>query len=146
MLLNTYTLITMWSKVRLMGYCPKCGNQIEEDMTFCPRCGAPLKMEAPVRAVRRSEKAEKGEKGEKQEKQEPEKGEKHEKGEFGFVGWLIGGLVLLFVGAMAFLNINYHFVNTAMGWALFLLTMGIIIIIVAIYIATRARKRSPSPV
>ena len=146
MLLNTYVSISEWSKVRLMVYCPKCGNQVEENMTFCPRCGAPLKAEAPVRALRRDEKAEKHEKGEKQEKQESEKGEKHEKGEYGFIGWFIGGLILLVIGAMAFLNINYHFVNTAMGWALFLLIIGVIIIIVAIYIATRARKRSPSPV
>jgi cation transport ATPase len=121
-------------------------------MAFCPRCGASLKVEAPVQAApvpqvpRRAEKAEKGEKQEKQEKQEPEKGEKHEKGEYGFIGWLIGGLVLIFIGAMAFLNVHYHFVNTAIGWALFLLILGAIIIIVAIFFATTARKRSPSPV
>ncbi|MCW4044271.1 MAG: zinc ribbon domain-containing protein [Candidatus Bathyarchaeota archaeon] len=129
-----------------MVYCSKCGNQVEESMAFCPRCGAPLKAEAPVHAVRRNEKAEKNEKGEKQEKNEPEKSEKHEKGEFAFLGWLIGGLILVFMGAMAFLNLQYHFVNTAMGWALFLLVIGVIIIIVAVYFATTARKRSPSPV
>jgi len=145
MLLNTYASITEWSKVRLMVYCPKCGNQVEENMTFCPRCGAPLKVEAPVRAVRRDEKAEKNEKGEKQEKQESEKGEKHEKGEFGFIGWLIGGLILIVIGAMAFLNIKYNFVSTAVGWALVLLVIGVIIIIAAIYLVMRARKRSPSP-
>jgi len=146
MLLNTYGLISEWSKVRLMVYCPKCGNQVEENMTFCPRCGAPLKAEAPVRAVQRGEKAEKQEKGEKQEKQEPEKSEKHEKGEYGIIGWLIGGLILIAIGAMAFLNVNYHFVNTALGWALLLLVIGVIIIIVAIYFATTAKKRSPTPV
>jgi hypothetical protein len=137
-----------------MAYCPKCGNEVTETMAFCPRCGASLKLEAPVQAVpappapqapRREEKAEKREKGEKREKQEPEKGEKREKGEYGFMGWLIGGLILIFIGAMAFLNINYHFVSPAMGWALFLLIVGIIIIIAAIYLATTARKRSPSP-
>jgi hypothetical protein len=121
-------------------------------MAFCPRCGAPLKLEAPVQAAptpqvpRRAEKAEKGEKREKREKQEPEKGEKHEKGEYGFVGWLIGGLILIFIGAIAFFNIQYHFASPAMGWALFLLVVGVMIIIVAIYLATTARKRSPSPV
>jgi cation transport ATPase len=146
MLLNTYPSITEWDKVRLMVYCPKCGNLVEENMTFCPRCGAPLKVEASVRGVQRGEKAEKQEKGEKQEKQKSEKGEKHEKGEFGFIGWLIGGLVLIAIGAMAFLNVNYHFVNTALGWALFLLAIGVIIIIVAIYFAMAAKKRSPTPV
>lgn len=146
MLLNTYPSITEWSKVRLMVYCPKCGNQVEENMTFCPRCGAPLKAEAPVRVVRRDEKAEKQKKGEKNEKQESEKGEKHEKGEFGFVGWLIGGLILIVLGVMAYLSVYYNFVNLAVAWALFLLAIGVIIIIVAIYFATKAKKRSPKPV
>ena len=128
-----------------MAYCPKCGNQVEENMTFCPRCGAPLKVEAAVRPVRRDEKAEKQEKGEKREKQEPEKGEKHEKGEYGFIGWLVGGLLLVFLGAMAFLNLTYHFVNTATGWAVFLLVVGVMVIIVAVFFASRARRRSPSP-
>jgi uncharacterized membrane protein YvbJ len=129
-----------------MVYCPKCGTEVEENMTFCPRCGASLKVEAAVRPMRRDEKAEKHEKQEKREKQEPEKGEKHEKGEYGFIGWLIGGLILIVIGAMAFLNINYNFINTAMGWALFLLILGVIIIIVAVYFASMARRRSPSPV
>jgi len=129
-----------------MVYCPKCGTEVEENMTFCPRCGAPLKAEAPVHVVRRDEKAEKSEKGEKQEKQGSEKAEKHEKGEFAFVSWLIGGLILIFIGALAFLNVYYHFVNTAMGWALFLLVIGVIIIIAAIYFAMSVRKRSPKPV
>lgn len=129
-----------------MVYCPKCGNQVEENMTFCPRCGAPLKAEAPVQVVRRNEKAEKQEKGEKQEKQEPEKSEKHEKREFGFMGWLIGGLILILIGVMAFFNVYYHFVTTELGWALILLVVGVIIIIVAIYFATTARKRTPNPV
>jgi predicted lipid-binding transport protein (Tim44 family) len=96
--------------------------------------------------VRRDEKAEKQEKGEKQEKQQPEKGEKHEKGEFGFIGWLIGGLILTVIGVMAFLNVYNHFVTTALGWALILLVIGVIIIIAAIYFVMTARKRTPSPV
>lgn len=95
--------------------------------------------------MRRAEKAEKNEKQEKQEKQQPEKGEKQEKGEYGFIGWLVGGLILLFAGVMAFLNIRYNFVNTATGWAVFLLMVGIMIIIVAVYFASTARRRSPSP-
>jgi uncharacterized membrane protein YvbJ len=123
-----------------MVYCPKCGNQVDENMTFCPRCGASLRMEAAARSVRRDEKAE------KQEKQEPEKGEKHEKGEYGFVGWLIGGLILIVIGVMAFLSVYYNFINLAFGWALFLLVIGVIIIAAAVYLATTARKRSPRPV
>jgi uncharacterized membrane protein YvbJ len=129
-----------------MVYCPKCGTEVNEQMAFCPRCGAPLKAEAPVRVVHRDEKAEKSEKGEKQEKQGSEKGEKHEKGEFAFVSWLIGGLILIVVGAMAFFSIQYNFVNTALWWALLLLAIGVIIIVAALYFVMVARKRSPIPV
>jgi cation transport ATPase len=122
-------------------------------MTFCPRCGASLKVETTAKpaapsqpSYQRNEKAEKQEKGEKQEKnQSHEKGEKHEKGEFGFIGWLIGGLILIFMGAMYFINMQYRWVNTAMGWALFLLVIGVVIIVVGVYVSMNARKRHPSP-
>ena len=134
-----------------MSYCPKCGNKVEETMAFCPRCGAPLKVEAPVQAApaptpapQRGEKAEKGEKQEKQEKQEPEKGEKHEKGEFGFVGWLIGGLILILIGLFALMRIR-GWLSSGLEWALLLLTIGVIIIIAAVYLSTMARKRYPPP-
>ncbi|UCF44974.1 MAG: zinc-ribbon domain-containing protein [Candidatus Bathyarchaeota archaeon] len=130
-------------------YCPKCGNQVDEAMTFCPRCGAPLKVEAPIRAAaarapQRGEKAEKGEKQEKQEKQEPEKGEKHEKGEYGFVGWLIGGIVLILIGFFALLQFAGYLVSET-GWGIVLLIVGTIIIIAAVYLTTMARRRSPAP-
>ena len=132
-----------------MSYCPKCGNKVEETMAFCPRCGAPLKVEAPVQAApapapQRGEKAEKGEKQEKQEKQEPEKGEKHEKGEFGFVGWLVGGLILILIGFFALLRFA-NVLTSGTSWALVLLIIGVIIIIGAVYLTTMARKRYPPP-
>jgi Flp pilus assembly protein TadB len=128
-----------------MVYCPKCGNEVDENMTFCPRCGAPLKANAPVQAApvrQRSEKAEKGEKQEKQEKQEPEKGEKHEKGEYGFVGWLVGGLILILIGFFALLQITNVITSGIMG-AVLLLIIGVIVIIAAVYFARMARKRYP---
>jgi uncharacterized membrane protein YvbJ len=135
-----------------MSYCPKCGNKVEENMTFCPRCGAPLKMEAPAQATptaapappQRGEKSEKNEKQEKQEKQQPEKGEKHEKGEYGFIGWLVGGLILILIGFFALLQFA-GFVTGPLYGALFLLVIGVIIIIVAVYFASMARKRYPPP-
>jgi len=129
-----------------MVYCPKCGNEVDEVMAFCTRCGAPLKAEAPIQAApvrQRSEKAEKGEKQEKQEKQEPEKGEKNEKGEYGFVGWLVGGVILILIGFFALLQIS-NIITSGTGWALVLLIIGVIVIIAAVYFATRARKRYPS--
>jgi uncharacterized membrane protein YvbJ len=130
-----------------MVYCPKCGNEVDEAMAFCPRCGAPLKMEAPAQAApapQRGEKAEKGEKQEKHEKQEPEKGEKHEKGEYGFVGWLVGGVILILVGFFALLQIA-NIITPGIGWAVALLIIGVIVIIAAVYFASMARKRYPPP-
>ena len=140
---------TRMEKGERMLYCPKCGNKVEENMTFCPRCGAPLKAEAPVQAApapapQRGEKAEKGEKQEKHEKQEPEKGEKHEKGEYGFIGWLIGGVVLILIGFLALLRFG-GYLASGLEWALFLLIVGVIVIIAAVYLTTMARKRSPPP-
>jgi hypothetical protein len=134
-----------------MAYCPKCGNQVEENMTFCPRCGAPLKVEAqvqaapvPSRVAERREKAEKGEKGEKHEKQEPEKGEKHEKsGEFGFVGFLVAGLILVLIGTVAYANAVGWLRGNFVGPAI-LLIIGVLIIVVGVYATTMARRRSPS--
>jgi uncharacterized membrane protein YvbJ len=131
-----------------MSYCPKCGNKVEENMAFCPRCGAPLKAESPVQAaptrVSTSRRGEKSEKGEKQEKQEPEKGEKHEKGEYGFVGWLVGGLILIIIGFFALLQFTNIIPSGIMG-ASVLLVIGVLIIIAAVYLTAMARKRSPSP-
>jgi Flp pilus assembly protein TadB len=128
-----------------MVYCPKCGNEVDETMTFCPRCGAPLKTAAPVQtapAPRRNEKAEKGEKQEKHEKQEPEKGEKHEKGQYGFAGWLVGGLILILIGFFALLQIS-NVITSGISWAIILLIGGVLVIIAAVYFASKARKHYP---
>jgi predicted lipid-binding transport protein (Tim44 family) len=130
-----------------MPYCPKCGNLVDENMTFCPRCGAPLKGETPARAqsqptpaYRRDEKAEKKEKDER-----GEKGEKQEKGEHGgFIGFLIGGLVLIIIGIFSLLSIS-GIISGALNGALLLVLIGVVIIIAAIYFASVARKRSPQP-
>jgi Flp pilus assembly protein TadB len=130
-----------------MVYCPKCGNEVDEAMTFCPRCGAPLKAGTQTKEARvrqRSEKAEKGEKQEKHEKQEPEKGEKHEKGQYGYLGWLIGGLILVLIGFFAVLRMS-NIITSGISWALVLLIIGVLVIITAIYVASSARKRYPPP-
>jgi amino acid transporter len=105
-----------------------------------------LKAAGPVQAapaLQRSEKAEKGEKQEKQqEKQEPEKGEKHEKGQYGFVGWLVGGLILIVIGFFALLQISNIISSGVMG-AVVLLIIGVIVIVTAVYFASMARKRYP---
>ena len=133
-----------------MSYCPKCGNKVEDTMTFCPRCGASLKGAPEPQAgpappyQKRDEKAEKGEKNEKQEKNESK--EKQEKGERGFIGYLIGGLILITLGLFSVIQIsNPNMVNAGQTWALMLLIIGVIIIAGAIYVAVIARRHSPTP-
>jgi predicted lipid-binding transport protein (Tim44 family) len=133
-----------------MSYCPKCGNKVDETMAFCPRCGASLKavppgQPAPAQPYRRRD--EKSEKNEKQEKSEqPEKSEKPEKGEQGFIGYLIGGLILITLGLFSVLQISGYFTaDSGQSWAIMLLIIGVIIIIGAIYVAMVTRKRSPKP-
>ena len=134
-----------------MSYCPKCGSKIDEGMSFCPNCGAPVNIApgatapsaptAPTRKeYRRREKEQ--EKGEKHEKEE--KGEKGEKREGGFLAPLVGGLILVFLGVVWWLGLNGTFECRTL-WALFLVMVGIVIIIAAIYGAFVLRKRHPTP-
>lgn len=128
-----------------MATCPKCGSKVRDDMAFCPNCGASLRAEQttaqqtpPPPPRYRNEKAEKDERNEKREK-----GEKHEKrGPYAFIGPLIGGLVLIFIGMVAFINIYYPN-SSGILWAFFFIIIGIIIIIGAIYGTTMARRRYP---
>jgi hypothetical protein len=122
-------------------------------MAFCPRCGASLKgapagQPAPAQLYpHRNEKSEKNEKNEKNERQEKhESREKQEKGERGFIGYLIGGLILITVGVFSVLQISgTPLVDANQSWALMLLIIGIIIIIGAVYVAVIARRHTPTP-
>jgi uncharacterized membrane protein YvbJ len=132
-----------------MSYCPKCGNKVDETMTFCPRCGASLKMEqpsaqaatVPPATYRRQEKSEKNEKN---EKNEPEKGEKHEKGGSSHIGWLIGGIVIIILGLIAYSRAAGFFESQFEG-PIVLLIVGVAVIVVAIWLSTTARRRNPAP-
>jgi len=132
-----------------MPYCPKCGTKVSEEMAFCSKCGAALKVEQPPAeaappAPYRAEKAEKHEKREKEEKGEKkEKTEKHEKREFGVLGPLIGGLILIFLGLMFYLQVT-GFLGRGVATALFLIIVGIVIIIGVLYVAMMAARRHPS--
>ncbi|MGD8544520.1 MAG: zinc ribbon domain-containing protein [Candidatus Bathyarchaeota archaeon] len=136
-----------------MSYCPKCGTKVREEMAFCPQCGAALKVEQPpteavsapapysAEKTEKHEKREKEEKGEKREKEE--KAEKHEKREFGVIGPLIGGLILIFVGFLFYLQVT-GFLGRQVASALFLIIVGILIIVGALYAAMMAARRNPS--
>ena len=132
--------------------CPKCGAKVTEEMAFCPKCGAPLKAEKPKEQpvaapapsiVYRGEKAEKHEKEEKGEKGEKgERAEKHEKREFTFIGPLIGGLVLIFLGLMAYMQVS-GMLGREIAWAAFLVVIGIIVIVAGIYAWMTTSRRYP---
>jgi hypothetical protein len=127
-----------------MAFCPKCGNQVDENMTFCSRCGAPLKAGVPTQPVPPTapQKAEKNEKQEKDEKNE--KGEKHEKsGSGAFLGFLIAGLVLAFLGIIAYYDITVGLPNSQLIGPAILLIIGICLVIVAVYYVMKARSRNP---
>lgn len=134
--------------MNLVVNCSKCGAKVTEEMAFCPKCGAPLKTErppekpaaAPTPTVYRGEKAEKREKEEKREK--GEKAEKHEKREFTFMGPLIGGLVLIFLGFMFYLQVS-GLLGREIAWATFLIIVGIIVIVAGIYASMAASRRYP---
>ena len=131
-----------------MAQCPKCGSEVSEEMSFCPKCGAALRIQPPPPAgtrptrYRRDEKSEKGEKHEKEEK--GEKGEKGEKQGYGFLGPLIGGLILVFLGASFWLELT-GVLSARYMWSFFLLLVGIVIIIAALYAAFVLTKRHPRP-
>ena len=128
-----------------MSYCPKCGSKVDEEMTFCPKCGAALTAEkvttvapetkpAPYRREEKTE--EKSEKHEKHEKQE-----KHEKREYGFMGPLIGGVILLFIGLALYLRVTGY--NSDMIWALFFVLVGLLVIVGGVYGVIMAGRRHP---
>jgi len=142
--------------------CPKCGSRVREEMNFCPKCGTSLRVaQPPVEAVpplvqpippsapyraekaERREKEEKGEKGEKHEKQEKEeKGERREIRQLSYAGPLIGGLFLVLVGFFLYLAV-IGTVRLESFWAFFLVLIGIVIIVGAIYAAMTASRRHP---
>jgi len=115
-------------------------------MTFCPNCGASLKAQAawqpgtgatsapPYYYRHRHEKEEKNEKQEKHEKQG---------GSYG--GMLIAGLVVLFIGVLAYVNATTGFLNGPQASAAVLVIIGVIILFAALYYTSVARRRNPAP-
>lgn len=113
-----------------MSYCPLCGNKVDETMTFCPICGASLKdtptpNQAPTAPPVQNEKS--------------EKPEKHEISEHGFVGYLMGGLILITIAVFALFDLTSP-KNSGQDLAAMLLIIGVIIIVGGVYMAITSRK------
>jgi uncharacterized membrane protein YvbJ len=114
-----------------MSYCPKCGNNVDETMVFCPKCGTALKSPAPSPAATPNEEPEKKEKYEN-----PATVEIRDKNQYGVVTYLISGLILIIVGVFAILDLTSSISASGQDVAIMLITIGIIIIIGAIYVST----------
>jgi uncharacterized membrane protein YvbJ len=113
-----------------MPYCPKCGNKVEENMNICPNCGAPLSGGTHNQSTLPPE-----------EKETQKKPEKYQTSDYSFIGFLVGGLVLVTVGVFALIDLTYpNFLSPTQDLTAMLLTIGVIIILAAIYIAARARR------
>ncbi len=145
-----------------MPTCPKCGSRVREGMNFCPNCGADLKIAPtpppPTTAEaqptpapagpqptypEKTEKHEKQEKGERREKQEKEEREqRYEKRESNFVAPLIGGIVLIFIGLFLYWVVTGSIRAETYG-GVFIVIIGIVIIIGAIYAIAMAARRHP---
>jgi len=123
-----------------MSYCPKCGNKVDETMTFCPICGASLKdaatSQTPLTQPIQNDETEKKEK----EKQKNHHSEKVEKDEQGFIGYLMGGSILITIGIFALLDLTGSPLSSSQDLAAMLLAIGAIIIIGALYKTLKARK------
>ena len=133
-----------------MPECKNCGAKVREDMSFCPNCGAPLR-QAPAPQPSASAQAPapppsppiKYEKEEKHEK--GEKGEKHEKGGYGWLGPLIGGVILIIIGLVSYLELTNVLtpLTRQMLWAFFIIIVGVLLLLGAIYAMSTARRRYP---
>jgi cation transport ATPase len=143
-------------------FCPNCGAALKVEEGAAPkvegkapppttreqRREARREARAEARARRREEKAEKGEKEEpeKHEKEEKEeKGEKGEKGEtreYSYIGPLVGGMILFFLGFSFYLQLQ-GYIGLATAWGMFFSVLFIMIILAAVLGARAASRRHP---
>jgi hypothetical protein len=118
-----------------MPYCPKCGNDVDETMAFCPKCGTALNSTMPNQEANNSVKEEKLE-----THKNTEEAEIHQRSDYGFIGYLMGGFILIVLGVFAVLDLSYPFFASTETLAIMLITIGAIIIIGAVFMTTPVRK------
>ncbi len=122
-----------------MAYCAKCGTMLQAGAAFCSKCGAPVTQigapVAPSAATGPAQPTYGYEKHEKREKQ-TQQSEKSEKGEKrqDRSGPLVGGGILILLGVIFYATLTTPpLITSNLFWAYFLLGIGIILIIQAIY-------------
>jgi ribosomal protein L40E len=108
-----------------MPFCSKCGAEMADDARFCAKCGQTAAEPVRERRGEKDEKREKEEKGEKAEKREKE--EKGEKQEGDRSGALVGGLIVILLGALILLSDQDMIPETEI-WAYLLWGIGIILL------------------
>ena len=137
-----------------MTFCPRCNTPTKDTMKFCTKCGNPLKQTTnnpnqtqpqtttPPPTQESNQQTREKEELKNQQATNPKQG----RGERGAISCLIGGLILITLGAFAVMQIsNPNAANTGQNWAIMLLLIGVIIITGAIYIALTTQHPKPPP-
>ena len=121
-----------------MPFCPKCGGSVEETMAFCPTCGTSLKDMPPTQEAPSKE---------KQEPQmnycPPEKAEaniEEEKRDYSYVGFLVGGLILIVIGVFAVLDLTSTLLSFIQDLEIMLVIIGAILVCGSLYMIASVRR------
>jgi uncharacterized membrane protein YcjF (UPF0283 family) len=121
-----------------MQYCPKCGNKVDDAMTFCPNCGIQLKSAAASQATPTEPNKEQEKAEEKHE--HPERTGKKEKVEHDYVYFLASGLILITIGVFAAFELTNPALMSGQYLAIMLVIIGLIVVLAAVYAAFSGRK------
>jgi uncharacterized membrane protein YvbJ len=128
-----------------MQYCPKCGNKVDDAMTFCPNCGIQLKGPAATQAAPPEPNKEQEKVEEKHERSE--RAGKKEKVEHDYIYFLASGLILITIGAFATFELTNPALMSGQYLATMLIIIGLIVVLAAVYAFFSGRKSfSPKPV
>ena len=127
-----------------MPNCTKCGAEVEEGMIFCPKCGAPMKLEEHVDWRQEARQKRREWREQRRAARHAEKSEKTEKHGYPFIGPIIGGAILLSLGALLYYAAITNLSNELVS-AFFFVAVGIIVVVLAAYAAILAARRHPRP-
>jgi rRNA maturation protein Nop10 len=127
-----------------MQYCPKCGNKVDDTMTFCPNCGIQLKGAAPSQAT--PTEPNKGKEKAEEKRERPDMAIKKEKGEHDFIYFLASGLILITVAVFAIFELTNPALMSGEYIAIILVIIGLIVVLAAVYATFSGRKSFSSKI